>query len=139
MQDLPPLESCDMSFPEGAELLALGKVSHITEEIVVIQSLPATPPVDEGTVLWNQQGKSLSVVSEGGGRGEGGRETDISGTSSWEVVSEGGGREGRRERERERERGREGGRGRGRERRKRGGRIKEERAIGRWSDRENYK
>lgn len=63
-RDLPPLESCDMPFPEGAQLLALGKVSHITEQLVVIQSLPDTPPVDEGTVLWSEDKKSLSVVFE---------------------------------------------------------------------------
>ena len=63
LQDLPPLESCDVPFPEGAQLLALGAVSHITEELVVIQSLKDTPPVDEGTVLWTQDKKSLSVVS----------------------------------------------------------------------------
>lgn len=51
-----------MPFPEGAQLLALGKVSHITEQLVVIQSLPDTPPVDEGTVLWSEDKKSLSVV-----------------------------------------------------------------------------
>lgn len=43
--------------------MALGKVSHITEEVVVIRALPDTPPVDEGTVLWSQDKKSLSVVS----------------------------------------------------------------------------
>jgi hypothetical protein len=51
-----------MVFPEGAQLLALGTVSHITEQLVVIQSLPNMPAVDEGTVLWSGEKKSLSVV-----------------------------------------------------------------------------
>ena len=51
-----------MAFPEGAQLLALGTVSHITEQLVVIQAIHGTPPVDEGTVLWSEAKKSLSVV-----------------------------------------------------------------------------
>ena len=60
---MPPLESCDIPFPKGAKLLAIGTISHITEGLVAIQSLPNTPPVDEGTVLWSEEKKSLSVVN----------------------------------------------------------------------------
>ena len=61
-QDIPPLESCDLPFPEGGQLVVVGEVSHITEELAVIRAYPDTPPVDEGTVLWSAQKKSLSVV-----------------------------------------------------------------------------
>ncbi len=56
------MESCDIDFPEGAEMLPLGRVSHITEGLVVIESLSDTPPVDERTVLWSEAKKSISVV-----------------------------------------------------------------------------
>ena len=52
-----------MDFPEGGELIPVGVVSHITEQLVIIQGYPDTPPVDEGTVLWSEGKKSLSMVS----------------------------------------------------------------------------
>ncbi len=51
-----------MKFPIGGELLPLGVVSHITEELVIVQGFPEAPPVDEGTVLWSEDKISLSMV-----------------------------------------------------------------------------
>lgn len=64
-QTLPPDERCDIPFPEGGTIMPMGKVSHLAEKLVVIQSLPGTPPFDEGTVLWTKEKKSIAKVNRG--------------------------------------------------------------------------
>ena len=51
-----------MTFPKGGDIIQVGVVSHVTEELVVIQGFQDTPPVDEGTVLWSEEKTSLSIV-----------------------------------------------------------------------------
>ena len=58
-----------MVFPEGRYLIQVGMVSHIMEELVIIQGFQDIPPVGEGTVLWLEEKTSLSILGVACGRG----------------------------------------------------------------------
>ena len=62
--DLPLVEPCKIPFPENGKLLPVATVSHYTEKLLVVSSLPITPPVDEGTVLWTKDKTSIAKVFE---------------------------------------------------------------------------
>eukprot|EP00731_Ephydatia_muelleri_P004092 Em0002g268a len=57
----PPVEKRNIPFPEGGELAPIGKVSHITEKLVVIAG---ASPVNEGTVVWSQEKECLGEIFE---------------------------------------------------------------------------
>ncbi|CAI8021746.1 H/ACA ribonucleoprotein complex non-core subunit NAF1 [Geodia barretti] len=63
-QDLPPVECCDVQFPNDGRLLPVATVSHYTEKLLILCGLPNTPPIDEGTILWNKARTSIAKVFE---------------------------------------------------------------------------
>lgn len=62
-EDTPGINTC-VPFPENGKLLSIGKVCSHLEGLVIISSLPGTPPVDAGTVLWNSEKQSLACIYE---------------------------------------------------------------------------
>ncbi|XP_064393974.1 H/ACA ribonucleoprotein complex non-core subunit NAF1-like [Halichondria panicea] len=63
-RELPPNDECKIVFPSDGKLLPIGEVSHYTEKLIVIQSFPNTPAVNEGTVLWKGDKTSIARIFE---------------------------------------------------------------------------
>ena len=63
-RELPSQDTCEVLFPVNGQMLPIGEVSHYTEKLVVIKSFPNTPPINEGSVLWRADMKSIARVFE---------------------------------------------------------------------------
>ena len=63
-RELPGQNTCDVPFPANGRMLPIGEVSHYTEKLVVIKSFPNTPPINEGSVIWRADMKSIARVFE---------------------------------------------------------------------------
>lgn len=55
VEDLPPIEDLHISVPE-AECIKIGKVQSIVAQLLLVETLPGTAPLDLDTVLFLDQG-----------------------------------------------------------------------------------
>lgn len=63
-RELPSENDCNIPFPVEGKILPIGEVVHYTEKLVVIKSLPNTPTINEGTILWRHDKTSIAKVFE---------------------------------------------------------------------------
>lgn len=58
LEDLPPIEDLHITVPEE-ECTELGKIHSIVEQLVLVNALPGTVPLDLNTVLFRDKGKKV--------------------------------------------------------------------------------
>lgn len=58
LEDLPPIEDLHITVPEE-ECTELGKINSIVEQLVIVNALPGTVPLDLGTILFRDKGKQV--------------------------------------------------------------------------------
>ncbi|XP_078659197.1 uncharacterized protein LOC144904251 [Branchiostoma floridae x Branchiostoma belcheri] len=62
--DVPVEEFPDIILPEDVQLKAIGKISSIIGQLVVVQAYPNTPALDAETLLFNTDRQSIGVVND---------------------------------------------------------------------------
>ncbi|KAI8521510.1 H/ACA ribonucleoprotein complex non-core subunit naf1 [Branchiostoma belcheri] len=62
--DVPIEEFPDIILPEDVQLKAIGKISSIIGQLVVVQAYPNTPALDAETLLFNTDRQSIGVVND---------------------------------------------------------------------------
>ncbi|XP_055780155.1 H/ACA ribonucleoprotein complex non-core subunit NAF1 [Salvelinus fontinalis] len=63
-EELPAVEELTVVLPEEAEILPLGSVSSIIQQLVIIQSLKDTPPLKDDSVIFNSDRLAVGKVFE---------------------------------------------------------------------------
>uniref|UniRef100_A0A6Q2YPN5 H/ACA ribonucleoprotein complex non-core subunit NAF1 n=1 Tax=Esox lucius TaxID=8010 RepID=A0A6Q2YPN5_ESOLU len=63
-EELPEVEELLVVLPEEAELLPMGTVTSIIEQLVVVQSLKDTPPLKDDSVIFNSERLAVGKVFE---------------------------------------------------------------------------
>nr|XP_046193893.1 H/ACA ribonucleoprotein complex non-core subunit NAF1-like [Oncorhynchus gorbuscha] len=63
-EDLPAVEELTVVLPEEAEILPLGSVTSIIQQLVIIQSLKDTPPLKDDSVIFNSDRLAVGKVFE---------------------------------------------------------------------------
>lgn len=58
-----PLTTDEYTLSSLALIIPIGTVRHTTEELTIIESLPNTRPVGEGTIFWSKERNYLGMVS----------------------------------------------------------------------------
>ncbi|XP_055920066.1 H/ACA ribonucleoprotein complex non-core subunit NAF1 [Eupeodes corollae] len=58
LEDLPPIEDLHITVPEE-ECIELGKIQSIVDQLVLVNALPGTVPLDLETVLFRDKGNSV--------------------------------------------------------------------------------
>ncbi|XP_035516719.1 H/ACA ribonucleoprotein complex non-core subunit NAF1-like [Morone saxatilis] len=64
LEELPAVEEVSVSLPEDAELQPVGTVSSIIQQLVVIQSLKDTPPLNDDSIIFRSDGLAVGKVFE---------------------------------------------------------------------------
>ncbi|XP_063331727.1 H/ACA ribonucleoprotein complex non-core subunit NAF1 [Pelmatolapia mariae] len=64
LEELPAVEEVCITLPEEAELQPLGTVSNIIQQIVIIQSLKDTPPLNDGSIIFKSDREAAAKVFE---------------------------------------------------------------------------
>ncbi|KAM4749967.1 uncharacterized protein FYW61_014869 isoform 1-T2 [Anableps anableps] len=64
LEELPAVEEVSVSLPEEAELQPMGTVSSIVQQLVIIQSLKDTPPLNEDSILFRSDRVAVGKVFE---------------------------------------------------------------------------
>uniref|UniRef100_A0A3Q2PLZ2 H/ACA ribonucleoprotein complex non-core subunit NAF1 n=1 Tax=Fundulus heteroclitus TaxID=8078 RepID=A0A3Q2PLZ2_FUNHE len=64
LQELPAVEDVSVSLPEDSELQPVGTVSSIVQQLVIIQSLKDTPPLNEDSILFRCDRVAVGKVFE---------------------------------------------------------------------------
>ncbi|XP_031676899.1 H/ACA ribonucleoprotein complex non-core subunit NAF1-like [Oncorhynchus kisutch] len=63
-EELPAVEELTVVLPEEAEILPLGSVTSIIQQLVIIQSLKDTPPLKDDSVIFNSDRLAVGKVFE---------------------------------------------------------------------------
>ncbi|KAL1024029.1 hypothetical protein UPYG_G00050490, partial [Umbra pygmaea] len=63
-EELPPVEDLSVVLPEQAEIVPLGTVTSIIEQLVIIQSMKDTPPLKDDSVIFNSDRLAVGKVFE---------------------------------------------------------------------------
>ncbi|MEQ2293250.1 hypothetical protein AMECASPLE_031375 [Ameca splendens] len=64
VEELPAVEDVSVTLPEEAELQPVGTVSSIVQQLVIIQSLKDTPPLNEDSILFRSDRVAVGKVFE---------------------------------------------------------------------------
>uniref|UniRef100_A0A3B4H4N2 H/ACA ribonucleoprotein complex subunit n=1 Tax=Pundamilia nyererei TaxID=303518 RepID=A0A3B4H4N2_9CICH len=64
LEELPAVEEVCITLPEEAELQPLGTVSNIIQQLVIIQSLKDTPPLNDGSIIFKSDREAAAKVFE---------------------------------------------------------------------------
>lgn len=64
LEELPAVEEVCVTLPEEAELQPLGTVSNIIQQLVIIQSLKDTPPLNESSIIFKSDREAAGKVFE---------------------------------------------------------------------------
>ncbi|KAM4594863.1 uncharacterized protein V3H82_002453 isoform 1-T2 [Fundulus diaphanus] len=64
LEELPAVEDVSVSLPEDSELQPVGTVSSIVQQLVIIQSLKDTPPLNEDSILFRSDRVAVGKVFE---------------------------------------------------------------------------
>ncbi|XP_030580478.1 H/ACA ribonucleoprotein complex non-core subunit NAF1-like [Archocentrus centrarchus] len=64
LEELPAVEEVCVTLPEEAELQPLGSVSNLIQQLVIIQSLKDTPPLNEGSIIFKSDREAAGKVFE---------------------------------------------------------------------------
>lgn len=64
IEDLPAVENLIINLPEEAAIDAIGKISSIIDQLVIIESNKNSPPLNEDSVLFNKEKISIGKVFE---------------------------------------------------------------------------
>ncbi|XP_068607584.1 H/ACA ribonucleoprotein complex non-core subunit NAF1 [Brachionichthys hirsutus] len=64
LEELPAVEEVSITLPEDVELLPVGTVSNIIQQLVIIQSLKDMPPLTDDSIIFTSDRVSLAKVFE---------------------------------------------------------------------------
>ncbi|XP_068178723.1 H/ACA ribonucleoprotein complex non-core subunit NAF1 [Antennarius striatus] len=64
LRDLPEVEEVSITLPDDVELLPVGTVSNIIQQLVIIQSLKDMPPLTDDSIIFTSDRVSLAKVFE---------------------------------------------------------------------------
>nr|XP_015809834.2 H/ACA ribonucleoprotein complex non-core subunit NAF1 [Nothobranchius furzeri] len=64
LEELPPAEELCVTLPDEAELQPVGTISSILQQLVIIQSLKDTPPLNDNSILFTSDRQAVAKVFE---------------------------------------------------------------------------
>ncbi|KAK1790388.1 hypothetical protein P4O66_014288, partial [Electrophorus voltai] len=64
IEDLPPVENLTITLPEETEVEAVGIISSIIDQLVIVESKKDSPPLNEDSVLFNKDHLAIGRVFE---------------------------------------------------------------------------
>ncbi|XP_053316015.1 H/ACA ribonucleoprotein complex non-core subunit NAF1 [Spea bombifrons] len=64
LNELPEIEEATISLPEDVELKPFGTVSSIVEQLVIIESMKDVPPLNEDSVIFKEDRRSVGKIFE---------------------------------------------------------------------------
>uniref|UniRef100_A0A1A7WJJ5 H/ACA ribonucleoprotein complex non-core subunit NAF1 n=2 Tax=Iconisemion striatum TaxID=60296 RepID=A0A1A7WJJ5_9TELE len=64
LEELPTVEEVCVTLPDEAELQPVGTVSSILQQLVIIQSLKDTPPLNDNSILFTSDRRAVAKVFE---------------------------------------------------------------------------
>ncbi|XP_030047447.1 H/ACA ribonucleoprotein complex non-core subunit NAF1-like [Microcaecilia unicolor] len=62
LEELPLVEDLTIVLPKNVEVKAIGNVSSIIEQLVIVESLKDIPPLREGTIVFKEDGHAIGKI-----------------------------------------------------------------------------